>query len=92
MRTGRQWITTRRFTAIIASALVSPTLVLFYEAFRLRSMALLLTGVFLLLFFGVPYYILLCWFLQMDTAARPSVTNQFSIVDLEEHKVSPTGM
>ena len=51
-------------------------------------MALFLTGLFFSLGFGVSYYILLRWFLEMDTAARPSVTRQFSIVDLEEHHVS----
>ena len=88
MRTGQQWITTRVFTAVIASALVLPALVLFFEAFRLRSMGLFLTGLFFLLGFGVSYYILLRWFLEMDEAARPSVTRQFSIVDLEQHQVS----
>ncbi|MFZ0678034.1 hypothetical protein [Candidatus Binatus sp.] len=88
MRTGQQWITTRAFTAVIASALVLPALVPFFEAFRLRSIGLFLTGLFFLLGFGVSYYILLRWFLEMDTAARPSVTRQFSIVDLEEHQVS----
>jgi Na+/melibiose symporter-like transporter len=87
MRT-EQWVTTRMFTAVIASALVLPALVPFFEAFRLRSMGLFLTGLFFLLGFGVSYYILLRWFLEMDTAARPSVTTQFSIVDLEEHQVS----
>jgi hypothetical protein len=65
------------FTAAIASALVLPALVPFFEAFRLRSMALFLTGLFLLLGFGVSYYILFRWFLEMDIAARPSVTRQF---------------
>jgi hypothetical protein len=88
MRTGQQWITTRVFTAVIAAALVLPTLVLFFEAFRLRSMALFLTGSFFSLGFGVSYYILLRWFLEMDAAARPSVTRQYSIVDLKEHQVS----
>jgi hypothetical protein len=87
MRT-EQWVTTRMFTAVIASALVLPALVPFFEAFRLRSMGLFLTGLFFLLGFGVSYYILLRWFLAMDTAAHPSVTRQFSIVDLEEHQVS----
>jgi Na+/melibiose symporter-like transporter len=87
MRT-EQWVTTRMFTAVIASALVLPALVPFFEAFRLGSMGLFLTGLFFLLGFGVSYYILLRWFLEMDTAARPSVTRQFSIVDLEEHQVS----
>jgi hypothetical protein len=72
------------FTAVIASALVLPALVPFFEAFRLGSMGLFLTGLFFLLGFGVSYYILLRWFLEMDTAARPSVTRQFSIVDLED--------
>ena len=90
MRTGQQWITTRVFTAVIASALVLPALVPFFEAFRLRSMGLFLTGLFFLLGFGVAYYILLRWFLEMDTAARPSVTRQFSTVDLEERQVSPS--
>jgi hypothetical protein len=88
MRTEKQWVTTRMFTAAIASALVLPALAAFFAAFRLRSTALFLTGLFLLLGFGVSYYILLRWFLEMDTAAHPSVTRQFSIVDLEEHQVS----
>jgi hypothetical protein len=88
MRTEEQWVTTRMFTAAIASALVLPALAAFLAAFRLRSTALFLTGLFLLLGFGVSYYILLRWFLEMDTAAHPSVTRQFSIVDLEEHQVS----
>jgi hypothetical protein len=88
MRTGQQWTTTRTFTAVVASALVLPALVPFFEAFRLHSMALFLTGLFFSLGFGVSYYILLRWFLEMDTAACPSVTRQFSIVDLEEHQVS----
>jgi Na+/melibiose symporter-like transporter len=87
MRTEEQWVTTRMFTAAIASALVLSALVPFFEAFRLRSMGLFLTGLFFLLGFGVSYYILLRWFLEMDTAARPSVTRQFSIVDLEKHQV-----
>jgi hypothetical protein len=88
MRTEKQWVTTRMFTAAIASALVLPALVPFFEAFRLHSMGLFLTGLFFLLGFGVSYYILLRWFLEMDTAACPSVTTQFSIADLEEHQVS----
>ena len=92
MRTEEQWVTTRMFTAAIASALVLPALVPFFEAFRLRSMPLFLTGLIFLLGFGVSYFILLRWFLGMDTAARPSVTRQFSIADLEEHKVSARRM
>ena len=92
MRTEEKWVTTRMFTAAIASALVLPALVPFFEAFRLRSMALFLTGLFFVLGFGVSYYILLRWFLEMDTSARPSVTRQFSIVELEEHKVSARRM
>jgi Na+/melibiose symporter-like transporter len=92
MRTEEQWVTTRMFTAVIASALVLPALVPFFEALRLRSMALFLTGLSFLLGFGVFYYILLRWFLEMDSAARPSVTRQFSIVDLEEHQVSARRM
>jgi hypothetical protein len=92
MRTEKQWLTTRMYTAAIASALVLPTLVLFFEAFRLHSMALFLTGVFFLLGFGVSYYILLRWFLEMDTPACPSATRQFSIADLEEHQVSARRM
>ncbi|MFZ2062260.1 MAG: hypothetical protein WAU82_14705 [Candidatus Binatus sp.] len=88
MRTGQQWITTRVFTAVIASALVLPTLVPFFEAFRLRSMALFLTGLFFSLGFGVSYYILLRWFLEMDATARPLVTKQYSMVDLKEHQIS----
>ena len=91
MRTEEQWVTTRMFTAAIASALVLPALVPCFEAFRLHSMALFLTGLFFLLGFGVPYYILLRWFLEMDTAGRPSVTRQFSIVDLEENTRSRQG-
>ena len=87
MRT-EQWVTTRMFTAVIASALVLPALVPFFEAFRLRSMGLFLTGLFFLLGFGVSYYILLRWFLEMDAAASPSVTRQYSMVDLKEHQVS----
>jgi Na+/melibiose symporter-like transporter len=92
MRTEEQWVTTRMFTAAIASALVLPTLVPLFEAFRLRSTVLFLTGLFFLLGFGVSYYVLLRWFLEMDTAARPSVTKQFSTVDLEEHHVSARRM
>ena len=88
MRTEERWITTRMFTAVIASALVLPALVPSFEAFRLHSMGLFLTGLFFLLGFGVLYYILLRWFLEMDTAAHPSVTRQFSKADLEEHQVS----
>jgi hypothetical protein len=91
MRTEEQWVTRRMFTAAIASALVLPALVPFFEAFRLRSMALFQTGL-LLLGFGVSYYVSLRWFLEMDIAARPSVTRQFSIADLEEHQVSPRRM
>ena len=92
MRTEERWVTTRMFTTAIASALVLPALVSFFEVFRLRSMALFLTGLFFVLGFGVSYYILLRWFLEMDTSARPLVTRQFSIVDLEEHKVSTRRM
>ena len=88
MRTGQQWITTRMFTTVIASALVLPALVPFFESFRLRSMGLFLTGLFFLFGFGASYYILLRWFLEMDATVRPSVTKQFSIVDLKEHQVS----
>jgi hypothetical protein len=87
-----QWVTTRMFTAVTASALVLPALVPFFEAFRLHSMGLFLTGLFFLLGFGVSYYILLSWFLEMDTAARPSVTMQFSPLELKEHQVSPRRM
>jgi hypothetical protein len=62
MRTGQQWITTRMYTAVIASALVLPALVPFFESFRLRSIGLFLTGLFFLLGFGVSYYILLVGF------------------------------
>ena len=92
MRTERQKVTTRMFTAAMASAFVLPALALFFDAFRLHSMALSLTGLFFLLGFGGSYYILLRWFLEMDTAARPSVTTQFSAVDLEEHQVSARRM
>jgi Na+/melibiose symporter-like transporter len=88
MRTGQQWITTRMYTAVIASALVLPALVPFFESFRLRSIGLFLTGLFFLLGFGVSYYILLRWFLEMDLAVRPSVTRPYSMVDLKEHQVS----
>jgi hypothetical protein len=90
MRT-EQWVTTRIFTAAIASALVLPALVPLFEAFRLRSMGLFLTGLFFLPGFGVSYYILLRWFLEMDTASRPAVTRQFSIVDLEDNTRSRQG-
>ena len=85
MRIEQQWVTPRIFTAAIASALVLPAVVPFFEAFRLRSMGLFLTGLFFLLGFGVSYYILLRWFLEMDIASRTAVTRQFSIVDLEEN-------
>jgi hypothetical protein len=87
-----QWLTERMFAGVIASALVLPALVPFFEAFRLRSPALFLTGLFFLIGFGVSYYILLRWFLEMDAAARPSVTRQFSQADLEENRVSPRQM
>ena len=91
MRTGERWVTTRIFTAAIASALVLPAVVPFFEAFRLRSMGLFLTGLFFLLGFGVSYYILLHWFLEMGTACRTAVTRQYSIVDLEENTRSRQG-
>ena len=92
MRTEEQWVTTRMFTAAIALALVLPAVGPFFEAFRLGSMPLFLTGLIFLLGFGVSYFILLRWFLGMDTAGRPSVTRQFSTVELEEHKVSARRM
>jgi hypothetical protein len=80
------------FAGVIASALVLPAFVTFFEAFRLRSPAVFLTGLFFLIGFGVSYYILLRWFLEMDTAARPSVTRQFSPLEMKEHQVLPRRM
>ena len=84
-----QWITKRIFAGVIASALVLPAFVPGFEAFGLRSSTLFILGLFILIGFGVPYYILLRWFLAMDTACRPSVTRQFSPLELKEHQVSP---
>jgi hypothetical protein len=59
------------FAGVIASALVLPAFVTFFEAFRLRSPAVFLTGLFFLIGFGVSYYILLRWFLE-NGHSRPS--------------------
>ena len=65
-----QWITMRMFAGIIASTLVLPAFVPFFEAFRLRSPALFLVGLFFLIGFGVSYYVLLRCFLEADVASE----------------------
>jgi hypothetical protein len=61
-----QWITTRMFAAVIASALVLPAFVPDFEAFGLRSSTLFIVGLFILIGFGVPYYALLRCFQEAE--------------------------
>jgi hypothetical protein len=62
-----QWVTTRMYAAVMTLALMLPALVPVIEFFGPRSLAFLLVGIFLK-GFGVPFYILLCWFLEADIA------------------------
>ena len=83
---ANQSTTKRMFPGVIASALVLPALAPFFEAFRLHSPALFLTGLLFLIGFGVSYYILLRCF--MDADASDSATSDFSSSALQENRSS----
>ena len=64
------WLTRRTSAAILAGALVLPAIAPIIDAPSLRSLALILVGLFFLIGFGVPYYILLRWCLEANAASE----------------------
>jgi hypothetical protein len=81
-----QWVTVRMFAGIIASTLVLPVFVPFFEAFRLRSPALFLVGLFFLIGFGASYYVLLRCFLDADIASESETAQHLPTKTVDEKK------
>lgn len=84
-----QWVTMRMFAGIIASTLVLPAFVPFFEAFRLRSPALFLVGLFFLVGFGVSYYVSLRCFLEADVASETETEQPLPTKTVDETLVVP---
>jgi len=77
------------FAGIIASTLVLPAFVPFFEAFRLRSPALFLVGLFFLVGFGVSYYVSLRCFLEADVASETETEQPLPTKTVDETLVVP---